>query len=284
MNSDGAQQFPCDAKNAVALAEVERPRFSICTIVNRPAQYAEMVKSFQAGGFTAAAGCEYLYLDNSSSNQYEAYSGYNFFLRFARGKYLILCHQDVFLIEDGIDRLNKVIGELDALDPTWGLFGNSGYYWPNRKVIRIRDLAGENQSVGGPFPRKCHSLDENFIVVRADANLALSSDLTGFHLYATELCLVAAGLGYHSYVVDFFLHHAGDAIMDRTYGLIRSAMIRKYSHMSGMRLVRTPCSDLVFTPWAPLTWLANTRPGWRISRLVSRVFGSPPKSNQKISF
>jgi hypothetical protein len=284
MNENCEEQFPREAANAAALSEVERPRFSICSIVNRPAQYAEMVKSFQAGGFTAAAGCEYLYLDNSSSNRYEAYSGYNFFLRFAKGKYLILCHQDVSLIEDGFDRMNEVIEELEALDPDWGLFGNSGFYWPSRKAIRISDHVGENQSIGGPFPQKCYSLDENFIVVRADANLALSADLAGFHLYGTELCLVAAELGRQSYVVDFYLHHAGDAIMDRTYGLIRSAMIRKYSGMSGIRRVRTPCTDLVFTPWAPLTWLANTRPGWRISHLVSRVFGSPPKPNQKISF
>jgi hypothetical protein len=284
MNENLEGQFPKEAQNAAALIDVERPRFSICTIVSRPAQYAEMVKSFQSGGFTEAAGCEFLYLDNSVANQYEAYSGYNLFLRFAKGKHLILCHQDVFLIEDGYDRLNEVIEELDAFDPNWGLFGNSGWYWPNKQAIRISDLVGDNQSIGGPFPRKCHSLDENFIVVRADANLALSGDLAGFHFYGTELCLVAAELGRQSYVADFHLHHAGDAIKDRTYALIRSAIIKKYSRLSGIRMVRTPCSDLVFTPWAPLTWVANTSPGLKISHLVSRAFGGPPSPIKKLSF
>jgi hypothetical protein len=242
-----------------------------------------MVKSFQAGGFTVAAGCEYLYLDNSSGNKYESYSGYNLFLRIARGQYVILCHQDVFLIEDGLDRLNEVIEELNTLDLNWGLFGNSGGIWACGSAIRIRDPFGDNQCVGGPFPRKCHSLDENFIVARADANLALSGDLKGFHLYGTELCLVAAALGHQSYVVDFYLYHAGKAKMDPTYELIRSAMIKKYSRGSAMRMVRSPCSEMVFAPWAPFAWLANTTLGLIISRLLNRVFSSPPTPNRKIT-
>jgi hypothetical protein len=283
MNEDNEAHFPPDTKNVALLMEVGRPRFSICSIVNRPAQYAEMVKSFQAGGFTAAAGCEYLYLDNSSGNRYEPYSGYNQFLRMARGEYVILCHQDVFLIEDGFDRLNEVIEELNTLDPDWGLFGNSGGIWACGMAIRIRDSFGDNQRVGGPFPRKCHSLDENFMVVRANANLALSRDLKGFHLYGTELCLVAAALGHQPYVVDFYLYHAGEAKKGTTYDLIRSAMIEKYSRRSAMRMVKSPCSDMVFAPGVMLARLANTTLGLIIIRLVNRIFWSPPTPAKEIS-
>jgi glycosyltransferase involved in cell wall biosynthesis len=284
MTDHPGERFPRGTTNAELLMQVERPRFSICSVVNRPAQYAEMVKSFKAGGFTAEAGCEYLYLDNSTENNYEPYSAYNLFLRMARGQYVILCHQDVFLIEDGFDKLNRIIEELNEHDPDWGLFGNSGGYWPWGRAIRIRDKVGDDQRCGGPFPRRSHSLDENFVVVRADANLALSKDLKGFHLYATELCLVAAALGHSSYVVDFYLYHAGEAKMDRTYYLIRSAMIRKYSRNLRMRVLRTPCSDLVFTWWGPLTWLANTETGLKISFFLSRIFGGPPAASEKLSF
>lgn len=283
MNVNNEKQFPGTAVNAALLIDAERPRFSICSVVNRPAQYADMVRTFRAGGFTEAQGCEYLYFDNSSGNQYESYSAYNMFLRVARGQYVILCHQDVFLIEDGFERMNKVIEELNAIDPNWALFGNSGGYWPCERAIRIRDKIGDNQFCGGPFPRRCHSLDENFIVVRADANLALSKDLQGFHLYGTELCLVAAALGHHSYVADFYLYHAGEARIDRTYGLIRSAMIRKYSRNLRMRLVRTPCSDMFFAGWAPLAWLANTPIGLWISCQLTRIFGRGPDANRNRS-
>jgi len=45
-------------------------------------------------------------------------------------------------------------------------------------AIRISDPYGENQSSSSGA---CHALDENFIVVRRQANLSLSHDLSGFH-------------------------------------------------------------------------------------------------------
>ena len=51
------------------------------------------------------------------------------------------------------------------------------------------------------------ALDKNFLVVRRDANLAVSADLKGFHLHGTDICIVARLLGYTAYVVDFQLRH-----------------------------------------------------------------------------
>jgi hypothetical protein len=57
-------------------AEGARPRFSICTLVTRRGEYAETVASFVSHGFTPA-DCEYLYIDNSESNRFDAFRGYN---------------------------------------------------------------------------------------------------------------------------------------------------------------------------------------------------------------
>jgi len=54
-------------------------RFSICTLVTRRGEYAEMVESFVGHGFVPA-DCEYLYIDNSESNRLRCLSGYNLFL------------------------------------------------------------------------------------------------------------------------------------------------------------------------------------------------------------
>lgn len=62
-------------------------RYSICTIVTRLNEYAEMLASFRAGGFKDP-DCELLYLDNTHGNVFDAYSG------------KILCHQDIVLLED----------------------------------------------------------------------------------------------------------------------------------------------------------------------------------------
>ncbi len=70
--------------------------FSICTLVTRLPQYQEMRESFIGAGFTTDT-CEYLYADNTTQTTFDAYTGLNRFLREAKGKYIILCHQDILL-------------------------------------------------------------------------------------------------------------------------------------------------------------------------------------------
>jgi hypothetical protein len=187
-------------------ADGARPRFSIGTLVTRRDEYAEMVESFVSHGFTPA-DCEYLYLDNSESNRFDAFRGYNLFLSEARGDFIILCHQDILLLEDGRAELEQRLHELTAHDPEWALCGNAGSVAFARPLaIRISDPNGENQS-NGPFPARVMALDENFIVVRREANLALSHDLSGFHFYGADLCIVADFLGRSAWVIDFHLRH-----------------------------------------------------------------------------
>ncbi len=189
--------------------------YSICTLVTRKQQYGEMIASFRSGGFLEPS-CEYLYLDNSAENSWDAYRGYNLFLNVARGKYIILCHQDILLLADGRSRLDEIIAELDRLDPNWGLLGNAGGYRPGELALRISDPRGPDQRAG-KLPARVRSLDENFIVVRRSANLALSRDLSGFHFYGTDLCMIGDLLGYTAYVVDFHLLHKGGGICDAVF-------------------------------------------------------------------
>ena len=148
-----------------------RPRFSICTMVSDMAQYREMLATFHSNGFVAPA-CEFLYVDNTAANRFDGFQACNLFLRQARGVFIVLTHQDVRLLSDGFDRLNAVIDEVGALDPAWALLGNAGGLPQGGLAMRISDPHGADQRLGAPFPARCVSLDENFIVVRADANLA----------------------------------------------------------------------------------------------------------------
>ena len=68
--------------------------FSVCTLVSRLDEYDEMLASFIKAGFTEDF-CQYLYIDNTQGNTFEAFGGINRFLREAGGKYLIICHQDI---------------------------------------------------------------------------------------------------------------------------------------------------------------------------------------------
>ena len=179
--------------------------YSICTFVTRFEQYKDLVKSFVEHGF-AYNDCEYIYIDNSEKNQYDNYQGINKFLTTARGRYIVICHQDVLLIDDGRQKLDTVLRELDRIDPNWAVCGNGGGVYPKRLALRLTDPHGDKQFTE-PLPQRVSGLDENFLVVRRDANLAVSADLKVFHLHGTDICTVARLLGYTAYVVDFRLRH-----------------------------------------------------------------------------
>ena len=195
--------------------------YSICTFITRFEQYKAAVKSFVDHGFSYH-DCEYMYIDNSDENQYDAYRGINKFLTTANGKYIVLCHQDVLLIDDGREKLDAVLGELDRIDPSWGVCGNGGGMYPGRLALRLTDPHGDNQFTE-PLPQKVSGLDENFIVVRRDANLAVSADLKGFHLYGTDICVMAWVLGYTAYVVDFHLRHLSSGASKYEFAGLRGA-------------------------------------------------------------
>jgi hypothetical protein len=220
----------------------ERISYSICTIVTRPAEYAEMVQSFRDGGFREPE-CEFLYLDNSEGNVFDAYSGNNLFLSVARGQFIILCHQDILLSEDGRANLDAALVNLTRLDPNWAACGNAGTDQAGHLVIRITDPHGADQRTGD-FPVKVRSLDENFIVVRRLANLALSHDVAGFHLFGTDLCIIADILGASCYVIDFHLHHKSAGLIDSSFFSVRERLMLKYRLAFRSRWIATTCTTL----------------------------------------
>jgi hypothetical protein len=221
----------------------EKPiRYSICTLVSRPAQYAEMVESFRSGGFDGP-DCEFLYLDNSCGNAFDAYAGNNLFLSVARGELIILCHQDVLLLQEGRQDLDAVLDELTRQHPNWGACGNAGGGDDGQVAIRITDPHGVDQRIG-PFPAKVQSLDENFIIVRRSANMGFSADLNGFHFYGTDICLIAEILGYSCYVIDFHIFHKSAGFLDKQFFRARDHLIRKYRRAFRARYVSTTCTTV----------------------------------------
>jgi hypothetical protein len=260
--------FPAGTVSAESRAGNSPVRYSICTVVTKPAEYGRMVAGFRDGGF-AAADCEMLYVDNSNGNRLDAFAAYNLFLSRARGAYLVLCHQDVELLEQGRECLDAVITELDRLDPFWGLFGNAGGTRFGKLAIRISGPKFDNVSQNGPFPVRCHSLDENFIVVRRDANLALPRDRSGFHFYGTELCLFAEMLGWNAYVVDFHLYHHGIGHLDAVFHRQLNLVLEKYRSVLRPRWISTPCTDLFLSPSWLLNTLGNRKRPFRIARFVA---------------
>jgi len=264
--------LPSAAPRAVAVNVDRRDdtvRYSICTLVTRMDEYREMVASFEAGGF-AAPDCEYLYLDNTRSNAHEAYVGYNRFLQAARGEYVVLCHQDVALLDDGRARLDAVLADLTRRDPHWGLCGNAGGVRKGEHAVRITDPSGPDQWYG-VLPAQVVSLDENFIVVRRSANLALSRELRGYHLYGAELCLVAEMLGHSAYVVDFHLLHKSVGAMDEHFHDLQRRMVQRCEAAFRPRWITTTCTEFFVSGSPVLNRLVYRRGGERLVNALVRL-------------
>lgn len=229
--------------------------FSICTLVTDDAQYRNMCASFKRGGFDGA-DVEYLYIDNSNGNLYEAYAGLNCLISHAQGRYLILCHQDVALLKDDRETLLERLRELDELDPNWALAGNAGGVNHKRRALRITHRDGTEFN-SGDFPIRAVSLDENFIVMRSSSRLGFSQDLAGFHFYGTDICLQAESRGWNAYVIDFNLQHDSLGTLDKAFENSRISLEKKYATVFRPRKVRTTCTTVTLEPYRTLRGLKH---------------------------
>ena len=133
--------------------------------------------------------------------------------------------------------LKQRLEELYKSDPNWGIAGNAGaknlFYTPMVVTEPGRLLRK------GTFPSKVSSLDENFLLIRADANLAVSVDLSGFHLYGTDICLIAECMGWNCYVIDFNITHKSSGKVDPSFYEISEHLQRKYSWFFRGRYIKT---------------------------------------------
>ena len=230
---------------------IDRPRrheilFSICTLVSNRKLYEQMCESFRLGGFSGG-DVEYLYIDNTAGNTFDAYAGLNCLISHARGRYLILCHQDVVLLDAGRPELVERLGELDRLDPAWALAGNAGGDDRGRSIMHFSDRFGVEHKTDN-LPALARSLDENFIILRNGCQLGFSNDLEGFHLYGTDICLQAEARGWAAYVLDFHLRHDGEGTMDESFWICRSNLEKKYGDFFQTRRIRTTCTIVLLAP------------------------------------
>ncbi|HUS95937.1 MAG TPA: hypothetical protein VMX97_04260 [Hyphomicrobiaceae bacterium] len=234
--------------------------YTIATLVTDPVQYSEMCSSYREHGFEPG-DCEYLYIDNTagSTARMDAFTGLNHALNAANGEFVILCHQDVRLIEHRA-ALDERLAALEAMDPAWAVAGNAGGTAPGRLAIRITDPHGENQR-RGTFPARALSVDENFIVIKRRARVGFSRNLNGFHFYGADICLSADVMGYTAYVIDFHLRHLSPGRKDTTFTAMESAFRNKWSTALRPRWIQTTCS---------LVSLAGGAAGRHLGRLAER--------------
>ncbi len=253
----------------VDVETLSRPEidYSICTLVTDRGMYDGMVASFRRAGFAEPA-CEFLFADNTRGNRLDAYRALDRFLALARGRHVIVCHQDVFLDFDGRDVLDRRLEELDRLDPAWAVAGNAGGIDYATYAFRITEHDGKVRHSPG-LPARVKSLDENFLVVKRAARLTVSRDLDGFHFYGTDLCLVARVLGWSAWVIDFHLRHGGAGKKDPSYFATARRIVAKYGAAFRVGRVQTTTARLYLSSSRLATAFFNQR---TVSYLLKKAF------------
>ncbi len=249
--------------------------FTIATLVTDLDEYRAMRDTFINKGF--GDDCEFLMLDNSEASNYDGYAGYNTVLQTARGRYVILCHQDIRLDFDDRGVLVSRLAELDELDPTWAVVGNAGGLETGSLVIRISDPWGTDRKVGA-FPSRVCSLDSNFILVRNETRVAFSSDLRGFHFYGSDICMQAEMRGYRAYVIDFHLRHLSPGKKGQAFAEAKVRYVAKWEHAMRRRFVRTTTDSFMLEGGSVSAHQDSTSAGSVISRAVLLLkYGGRPR-------
>jgi hypothetical protein len=253
------KQFPKD----VEVSELDQPfipkkelTYSICTIVNSFSKYNQMLDSFLNSGFNIK-NTEFIYVDNDKVNKYDAYTAIRRFLKRACGKYIIICHQDVVLVDDE-HVLSARLRELDDADSRWAMATNAGVDDKGRQFFRYVHPSGL-EIRRGDFPHRIAAADEHFLLLKASSGISPSPGLSGFHLYGTDIAVQAGLTGQTAYAIDFDLVHFGlGTVDDRYFDELRQFQA---SHL------RDPKPAFFKNTVAPV-YIGKPKPIWRAKQYV----------------
>ena len=239
-------------------------QFSICTIVNDMNEYLIMKQSFEENGFTK--DCEYIIADNTVENEFDAYESISHFLKVANGLYVLVVHQDI-RVKDNVEKLKSCLLELTNKDAAWAVCGNAGSRGYHESILHIsydshKDLTDE-------LPIKVNSLDENFLIIRKSSNMTVSPNLKGFHLYGTDLCIIAHFLGYNCYVIEFMVQHLSKGNIG-SLKIYENVFVMQYGDKMKLGYIQTTCTQFYLSNSKKLNKFLNMPPIFFIVKQFQR--------------
>ena len=154
---------------------------------------------------------------------------YNDGLRGAANDLIIFVHQDIYLPENWISRLEVALQRLEKIDPAWGVLGCWGA--TARGEYRGHVYSSGWGILGREFeaPEAVQTLDEIVLIIRKSSGLVFDQHLPHFHFYGTDICMRAARQSMKSYAMSAFCVHNTSQILElpkefyRSYSYVRKA-------------------------------------------------------------
>jgi hypothetical protein len=119
---------------------------------------------------------------------------------------IVFCHQDMFFPLSWIYEFECALRDLETRDSNWGVLGCCG-------ITSNGQLRGYVYSTGlgvigyPSSPAEVQTLDEIVLILKKSSGLRFDQSLPYFHLYGTDICLRAAGLGMKSYAISALCVH-----------------------------------------------------------------------------
>ncbi len=162
----------------------------------------------------------------NNDNRYSASVALNLGIDAAKSNNVIFVHQDVRLLGDWFDNLDRVLSEVDD---DWGIIGSAGI---NLKYGRSDigkwggSLSVDTVAVGSVWDSDenlcnppywdgtkdtvaIHCVDECLFVLNKQCGLRFDKQFTGFHFYGVDMCLQARAAGYKIYGAHLPMIHYG---------------------------------------------------------------------------
>lgn len=142
-----------------------------------------------------------------------AAEAYNDGLRRSTNELVIFVHQDVFLPDGWMSKLNVALKCLEETDPNWGILGCWGAKKNGKYCGYVYSSGWGVLGTAFDRPEPVQTLDEIVLIFRKSSGLFFDRDLPHFHLYGTDICMRAAKLGMKSYAMSAFCIHNTSQIL-----------------------------------------------------------------------
>jgi len=145
-------------------------------------------------------------------------------------KYLIFVHQDVYLPDPWLTKLDQLITKIESSScKDWAVLGVVGVNSAEQFVGRLWSEGIRREIDGGhEIIEEVVSLDEVLLVINRESGVRFDEQLPGFHLYGTDIVQNALRMGKSCLVVKNPIVHN-----DRTKYFLDSSYKKAYMYMSG---------------------------------------------------
>jgi hypothetical protein len=129
-------------------------------------------------------------------------------------------HQDVYLPHGFLALLTQELERLASIAPDAALAGLFGAAADGRVGGKVWCSANSKQFAGDlPMPTEVVALDEYLILVKCNSGLKFDTDLPGFHLFGTDICLAAKSTGQGAWAIEVPVVHNSRRVvtLDKQY-------------------------------------------------------------------